>query len=147
MVVVREYSFPDDLWYTGEHIWVRRDKDVLLLGLDDLAAKLIGNVLVVMLADEGTELTPTMVFGTMESMKWVERLRSPISGMITEINRDLENMPTLINKDPYGKGWLVKTQETENTDTELQRLVSGSRVPEWAEKEVERRTAESKRSK
>ncbi len=147
MVVVREYSFPDGLWYTDEHIWVRRDKDVLLLGLDDLAAKLIGNVLVVMLADEGTELTPKMVFGTMESMKWVERLRSPISGVIAEVNRELENMPTLVNKDPYGKGWLVKIQGTENTETELQRLVYSSKVPEWAEKEVERRTAESKRTK
>jgi len=147
MVVVREYSFPDDLWYTDEHIWVRRDREVLLLGLDDLAAKLIGNVLVVMLADEGTELTPTMVFGTMESMKWVERLRSPVSGVIAEVNRELENMPTLVNKDPYGKGWLVKIQGTENTETELQKLVYGSRVSEWAEKEVKRRTAESNKPK
>ena len=147
MVVVREYCFPDDLWYTDEHVWVRRAKDVLVLGLDDLAAKLIGNVLVVMLANEGTELTPTMVFGTMESMKWVERLKSPISGVITEVNGELENMPILVNKEPYGKGWLVKIQGTENTDTELQKLVCGSRLPGWAEKEVEHRTAETKKIK
>ncbi len=147
MVVVGEYSFPDDLWYTDDHVWVRREKDLLLLGLDDLGAKLIGNILVVMLADEGTNIAPRMVFGTMESMKWVERLRSPVSGVILDVNRDLEIMPTLVNKDPYGKGWLVKAQGTENTDIELQKLVSGLKIPEWAGKEVVRRTSESKKTK
>jgi len=147
MVIVRDYSFPDDLYYTDEHIWVRQDRDTLTLGFDDLAARLIGNVLVVMLADEGTELTPTMVFGTMESMKWVERLKSPVSGMITKVNRELESTPTLVNKEPYGRGWLVKVQGTSNTDIELQKLAGGTKLPEWAGKEVERRTEESKKSK
>ncbi|MEM2094707.1 MAG: glycine cleavage system protein H [Candidatus Bathyarchaeia archaeon] len=137
------YSFPDDLYYTEEHIWVRKSYDSLTLGFDDLAAKLIGNILVVMLANKGTTLVPGTVFGTVESMKWVERLRSPVSGVISEVNHRLEYEPTLVNKDPYGEGWLVKVQPTSNLDFELQRLVSGGDLTKWAEKEVERRTRES----
>jgi len=143
LVTVKDYIFPDDLYYTDEHIWVRKEADILTLGFDDLGAKLIGNVLVVMLAGEGTLLTPATVFGTMESMKWVERLRSPVSGEVVEVNDELETVPTLVNSDPYGRGWLIKVKRTSNSDAELQKLVSGGKLSEWAEKEVERRTKES----
>jgi len=147
MVIVKNYSFPDDLYYTNEHVWVRQEKDTLTLGFDELASKLIGTVLVVMLADEGTGLKPTAVFGTMESMKWVERLKSPVSGTVIEVNRELETAPTLVNKEPYGRGWLIKVQGTSNTGAELQKLASGSSLSEWAKKEVERRIEESEKTK
>jgi len=139
MVEVQGYNFPDNLQYTEDHIWVRIDDDTLTIGFDDLAAKLIGNVLFVMLADEGTELSPGMVFGTVESMKWVERLKSPISGTVKEVNRDLELDPTMVNREPYGGGWFIRVAPTSGTKDELSKLVAGPGLKEWVVKEIERR--------
>jgi len=147
MVEVQGYNFPDDLRYTDDHIWVRKEDDLLTFGFDDLAAKLIGNILFVMLADEGTELAPGMVFGTVESMKWVERLRSPVSGMVKEVNRDLELDPTIVNREPYGGGWLIRIAPSTNTVDELSKLAGGSGLMEWAVKEIERRQKQVEESK
>lgn len=139
MVEVQGYNFPDDLHYTDDHIWVKKDGDTLTIGFDELAAKLIGNILFVMLADEGTELTPGMVFGTVESMKWVERLKSPVSGTIKEVNRELEVDPTMVNREPYEGGWFIQVTPSINVTEELSKLVGGTGLEDWAAKEIERR--------
>ena len=149
MVEVQGYDFPEDLHYTEDHVWVRKDDDTLTVGFDDLASKLIGNVLFVMLADEGTELSPGMVFRTVESMKWVERLKSPVSGTIREVNRDLELDPTTFNREPYGGGWFIRLTPGFGAQDELSRLATGPGLKEWAAKEIERRrkqAAETKKS-
>jgi glycine cleavage system H protein len=140
MIEVQGYSFPDDLRYTEDHMWVRKDDDTLTIGFDDLASKLIGNILFIMLADEGTKLAPGLVFGTVESMKWVERLKSPISGTIKEVNRTLELDPTTVNKEPYGGGWFVRVTPGSSMLEELSKLASEPGLKEWATKEIERRT-------
>ena len=147
MVEVQGYNFPDDLRYTDDHIWVRKEDDLLTFGFDDLAAKLIGNILFVMLADEGTELAPGMVFGTVESMKWVERLRSPVSGMVKEVNRDLELDPTIVNREPYGEGWFIRVTPSTGVADELSKLASGSGLMDWVIKEIERRQKQVGESK
>jgi len=147
MVEVQGYNFPDNLRYTDDHIWVRKDDDVLTVGFDDLASKLIGNILFVMLADEGTDLVPGMVFGTVESMKWVERLKSPISGTIKEVNRDLEVDPTIANREPYGGGWFVRVAPSPGVAEELSKLAGGPGLMDWAFKEIERRRKQVDESK
>jgi glycine cleavage system H protein len=139
MVEVQGYNFPEDLHYTNDHIWVRKDADVLTVGFDDLASKLIGNILFIMLADEGTDLTQGMVFGTVESMKWVERLKAPISGIVKEVNRELEVDPTVVNRDTYGGGWFIRVTPSANTADEMTKLSTGPALKEWAIKEIERR--------
>ena len=146
MVEVLGYSFPDELRYTEEHIWVRESDNILTLGFDDLASKLIGNILFITLADEGTELKPRTVFGTMESMKWVERLKSPVSGTVVEVNRKLENFPILVNKEPYGNGWFIKIIAEASTKEELSKLVGGQELQKWATKEIERRQKETQKT-
>lgn len=147
MVEVQGFNFPDNLRYTDDHIWVRREDDALTIGFDDLAAKLIGNILFVMLADEGTELTPGMVFGTVESMKWVERLKSPISGTIKEVNRELEVDPTVVNREPYGGGWFIRVAPSTNMTDELSKLAGGPGLMDWVIKEIERRQKQVGESK
>jgi glycine cleavage system H protein len=139
MIEVQGYSFPEDLHYTEDHMWVRKDDDTLTIGFDDLASKLIGNILFIMLADEGTKLSPGSVFGTVESMKWVERLKSPISGTIKEVNRTLELDPTTVNKEPYGGGWFVRVTPASGMLEELSKLASEPGLKEWAATEIERR--------
>ena len=139
MIEVQGYSFPENLCYTEDNMWVRKDDDTLTIGFDDLASKLIGNILFIMLADEGTHLSPGTVFGTVESMKWVERLKSPISGIIEEVNRNLELDPTTVNREPYGGGWFVKVTPAPSIQEELSKLASEPGLKEWATKEIEKR--------
>jgi glycine cleavage system H protein len=147
MVEVQGYNFPDDLRYTDDHVWVRKEDDVITVGFDDLASKLIGNILFVMLADEGTELAPGMVFGTVESMKWVERLKSPVSGTVKEVNQELEVDPTMVNREPYGGGWFIKVAPSTSAAEELSKLAGGPRLMEWAAREIERRQKQVEESK
>ena len=139
MVDIQGYSFPEDLHYTEDHIWVRKDDNTLTVGFDDLASKLIGNILFVMLAEEGTLLSPGTVFGTVESMKWVERLKSPVSGAIKTVNRDLELDPTAVNREPYGSGWFIKLTMGVGVEDELSSLAGGLGLNEWAVNEIDRR--------
>jgi glycine cleavage system H protein len=139
MVEIQGYSFPEDLHYTEDHIWVRKDDNTLTVGFDDLASKLIGNILFVMLAEEGTLLSPGAVFGTVESMKWVERLKSPVSGTIKEVNHDLELDPTVVNREPYRGGWFIKVTPDGDTLGQASKLQDKQGLGDWVVKEIERR--------
>jgi len=139
MVEIQGYSFPEDLHYTEDHIWVRKDDNTLTVGFDDLASKLIGNILFVMLAEEGTLLSPGAVFGTVESMKWVERLKSPVSGTIKGVNHDLELDPTVVNREPYGGGWFIKVTPDGDTLGQVSKLQDKQGLGDWVVKEIERR--------
>jgi len=124
-----------------------RENNKLTIGFDDLAQKLTGKILFVRLADEGTELSPGMVFGTVESMKWVERLKSPVSGTITDVNQRLETDPTLVNREPYKGGWFVRVSLGPRAEDELSKLTGGPRLVDWAVKEVERRQKQVEETK
>jgi len=141
MVEVEGYVFPEELYYTDDHIWVRRETDgTLTLGFDDLASKLIRTITFVMLAGEGTPLMSGRVFGTVESMKWIERLKSPISGSIKGSNTLLGTQPRLINQDPYGAGWFIRATPTGKLNEELSKLAHEESIAQWARKEIERRS-------
>jgi len=138
IVEVGKYKFPMELYYTDRHIWVRREEDnILIVGIDDLGQKLAGKISVITLMEEGRSVDFGKVFGVMESMKWVERLRTPVSGTVIEVNARLLSRPQTANEDPYGLGWVVKIRATGNVDEELSRLVSGEAVKDWAVKEVQ----------
>jgi glycine cleavage system H protein len=140
MVEIEGYKLPDDLFYTDRHVWIRRDSDGnLTLGIDDIGQKLISKVMFVRMTKEGAKLKAGQTFGTCESMKWVERLTSPITGIVKRINNELKAKPSLINLDPYGSGWIITVEPSEDAPQELSKLVTGPSIADWARKEIEQR--------
>lgn len=116
-------NLPDDLKYTKEHEWVRDNGDgTVTVGITDFAQGELGDIVFVELEPEGSEFEQDDVFGTVEAVKTVSELFSPISGEIVEINELLEDDPELVNNDPYGDGWMVKIKI--NDSSELDSLLS-----------------------
>jgi len=138
VIEVKQYRFPSYLYYTDRHLWLRKDSDGLVtVGMDDLGQKLAGKIIAIRLLGEGTSLEVGKIFGTMESAKWVERLRSSIAGAVKLVNQKLILSPSLMNEDPYGDGWLIKITPTVNVDQELSKLVTGNSLESWVMKEIE----------
>jgi glycine cleavage system H protein len=101
-------SVPGDLQYTKSHEWVRTEGDTATIGITDHAQDELGDVVFVELPDEGTTLDAGESFGTVESVKAVSDLYTPVGGEIVEVNSALNDAPEKINEDPYGEGWIVK---------------------------------------
>ncbi len=98
---------PDDLFYTREHVWIRVQGNRGTIGVTDFAQREMGEILFVDLPEEGSPLEKEDVFGSLESSKTVGELHSPVSGEVVSVNKDLEEEPSLVNDDPYGRGWLA----------------------------------------
>lgn len=98
---------PKDLKYTTEHEWVRVQGERVWVGITDYAQKELGDVVFVDLPSVGDKVSAKSMMGTIESVKAVSEVFTPISGEIMETNDDLEHSPELINQDPYGKGWIA----------------------------------------
>lgn len=105
-------SIPKELRYTKDHEWVRAgdDSQVVEVGITDYAQGELGDVVFVELPKGGASLKSHDVFGTIEAVKAVSELYSPVSGSIVESNKALEQDPALVNRDPYGQGWMVKVK-------------------------------------
>jgi glycine cleavage system H protein len=102
-------NIPDDLRYTEEHEYVRKSGDgVAEIGITDYAQGELGDVVYVELPAVGTKLGKHDVFGTIEAVKAVSELFSPIAGEVVEINSRLDGEPALVNSDPYGAGWMIR---------------------------------------
>jgi len=98
------YRMPEDLYYEENHYWVRVDGDAFVMGMDDFAQKLAGQIVFVQLPFEGKKLQKGKKFAQVESGKWLGKILAPVDGEIIESNAELENTPTLINEDCYDKG-------------------------------------------
>jgi glycine cleavage system H protein len=103
-------SFPANLKYTKEHEWVLVEGNIGTVGVTDHAQSELGDVVFVELPAVGKVLKQSDSFGTIEAVKAVSDLFSPLSGTVTEVNTELDGAPELVNKEPYGKGWMVKIQ-------------------------------------
>lgn len=125
-------EYPDDLYYTQDHIWVRLVGDRGIIGITDYAQQEMGEILYVDLPEKGAVIEPEEIFGTLESAKTVAELFSPVGGEINRINEDLEDEPSLINDDPYGKGWLINLVIGDMK--ELDNLLNGAEYEEMLEK-------------
>ena len=102
-------NIPDDLRYTEEHEYVRTTSDgIVEVGITDYAQGELGDVVYVELPAAGTKLGKHDVFGTIEAVKAVSELFSPIAGEVVEINSRLDGEPALVNSDPYGAGWMIR---------------------------------------
>lgn len=101
-------SLPQDLKYTKDHEWIRLNGDVGTVGITQHAQDQLGDVVFVELPKVGATLTTGATFGTVESVKAVSDLFSPVAGEVVEINEALTKAPETVNSDPYGAAWMVK---------------------------------------
>jgi len=117
-------NIPGELMYTKDHEWTKADGDVVTIGITDYAQGELGDVVYVELPESGESVEKDESFGTIEAVKAVADLFCPLSGEITEINEELENDPEIINKDPYGEGWMVKIKLSDTA--QLDELMSAA---------------------
>jgi glycine cleavage system H protein len=104
-------DFPENLKYTTEHEWLDGSTPAVI-GVTDVAAEALGDVVYLELPEVGATVEAGAVVGEIESTKSVSELYTPVSGTITEVNTDAVDDPEIVNKDPYGKGWLFKVEVT-----------------------------------
>ena len=103
-------AVPEDLQYTKSHEWVRVEDGVATVGITDHAQDELGDVVFVELPEQGATLEAGDSFGAVESVKAVSDLYAPVGGEVVEVNGTLEDSPEKINEDPYGEGWILKLQ-------------------------------------
>jgi len=114
MVKVGDYNIPDELLYTKDHEYAQvEDDDVVKIGITDYAQKSLRDIVYVELPKKGTEVTSGSEFGSIESVKAVSELYAPVSGVIEEVNGELENSPEKVNEDPYEEGWIIKIKASD----------------------------------
>jgi glycine cleavage system H protein len=101
-------NFPENLKYTKEHEWILVNGDTGTIGITDHAQGELGDVVFVELPGAGKNVKQGETFGSIEAVKAVSDLYAPVSGSIVEINKELGTTPEVVNKDPYGKGWMIK---------------------------------------
>jgi glycine cleavage system H protein len=109
-------AVPEDLQYTKSHEWVRFEDGTATIGITDHAQEELGDVVFVELPEVGDTIGAGESFGTVESVKAVSDLYTPVGGEVVEINSSLEDAPEKINDDPYGEGWIVKLSTSEEAD-------------------------------
>ena len=109
-------NFPNDVKYTKEHEWIRQEGDVAYVGITDYAQEQLGDIVFVDIQKVGETLAADEVFGTIEVVKTISDLFLPVAGEVLEQNEALEEQPELVNKDPYGEGWLIKIKPAADAD-------------------------------
>jgi len=128
-------EIPKDLKYTNEHEWARIEGDVATVGITDYAQESLGDVVYIETPEIGTEVKKGEEFGSIESVKAVSDVFSPISGEIIEVNEELADHPEYINQSPYDKGWIVKIKISK--PEEADELMDGTKYEEFVKKESE----------
>jgi glycine cleavage system H protein len=103
-------NLPPELKYTKEHEWVKVEGNVATTGITDYAQKELGDIVFVELLEAGIEVEQEKEMTTIESVKAASDLFAPVSGKVVECNQALEDQPELVNKDPYGQGWIAKIE-------------------------------------
>ncbi len=111
-------NIPAELRYSNDHEWCRVEGDVAYVGITDFAQSQLGDVVFVDVPTVGETLSEGEVFGTIEAVKTVSDAFSPVSGEILEFNEGIDADPSLVNKDPYGEGWMVKIQLSNPSEVE-----------------------------
>ncbi|MDE2996078.1 MAG: glycine cleavage system protein GcvH [Bacteroidota bacterium] len=121
-------QFPDGLYYTKDHEWLKVDGDTGVVGITDFAQSELGDIVYVDIDTLDESVEKDGVFGTVEAVKTVSELFMPVAGTLTAFNEDLEDAPESVNNDPYGDGWLIKISIDDAS--ELDGLLSASEYAE-----------------
>lgn len=135
---IKDYDLPDELYYHREHAWAKPEDDGRVrVGMNDFYQKAAGDVVYVDLPFEDDDIAQGETCGKVQSSKWVGKLVAPASGTIVEVNDELEANSTLINKDPYGAGWIMVITP-KDWEGEKEGLLQGDAVVDWIKGEIKR---------
>ena len=110
-------NIPSDLLYTKEHEWIRVTGDTAEIGITDYAQGELGDIVFVELPEVGKKVAQMQAFGTIEAVKAVSELFSPVTGTVSAVNGMIENDAGVINRDPYGEGWMIKVKMSNPSET------------------------------
>jgi glycine cleavage system H protein len=134
---IQGYNMPEDLYYEENHFWVKEEGDLLVMGMDDFAQKMAGEVVYIQLPEEGKNLKAGKKFAKIESGKWLGKVYAPVDGELAAVNEELETNPGLINEDCYGKGWMYKIKPENKAD--VKNLIHGAdALKKWVLAEIEK---------
>ena len=128
-------NIPDDLHYSKDHEWVRMDGNVAVVGITDYAQDSLGDVVYVELPKPGDEFAANESFGSVESVKAVSEVFSPVSGEVASINETLADEPEKVNQDPYGEGWMIRVQMS--NPGEVDSLLTAAEYEDFTKAETE----------
>lgn len=131
---VKDYELKDDLLYDKDYGWIKIVGDIATLGVIEFGVKQTKEIAYVELPELGKKLKKGENYAVMEAAKWAGALKMPLSGEIIEVNEKLLDNPELLNKDPYGKGWIAKVK-IENRE-EIKELMNVKKTAEWLKKEI-----------
>jgi glycine cleavage system H protein len=128
-------NVPEDLHYSKDHEWVRVDGDEATIGITDYAQRSLGDVVYVELPKAGESFEGHDSFGSVESVKAVSEVFTPVAGAVTSINEALADEPEAVNTDPYGKGWMIRIRMT--NPGEVDSLLSAAEYEDFTKAEGE----------
>jgi glycine cleavage system H protein len=128
-------NIPEDLHFSKDHEWVRVEGNVAVVGITDYAQDSLGDVVYVELPKAGEEFAANESFGSVESVKAVSEVFSPVSGEIVGINEALNDEPEKVNQDPYGEGWMIRVQMS--SPGEVDSLLTAAEYEDFTKGETE----------
>jgi glycine cleavage system H protein len=128
-------NVPEDLHYSKDHEWVRVEGDVAVIGITDFAQNALGDVVYVEVPKPGEKFEAHESFGSVESVKAVSEIFTPISGEVVAVNESLQDEPEKVNTDPYGEGWMIRMRM--NNPGEVDSLLSAVEYEEFTSVETE----------
>ena len=134
----KQFDFKSDRFYNSNHLWSKQDETgQITVGMDELGLDSLGELAYLTLPSQGTLVEMGKAMGSMEAAKMTGELIAPVSGIVIEKNDRVLQNPLLVNEEPYGNGWLIKIEPT-NWEEESEAMVSGDKLPDWVEQEIER---------
>lgn len=128
-------NVPENLHYSKDHEWVRVEGDIAVVGITDHAQEQLGDVVYVELPKPGEEFAAHESFGSVESVKAVSEIFTPVSGKVTDSNQSLTDEPEKVNNDPYGEGWMIKI--TMSSSGEVDSLLTAAEYEDFTKAESE----------
>ena len=125
--------YPQEFLYTKEHEWIRVQEQIGTIGITDHAQKELGDIVYVELPKPGEHVAANESFGTVESVKAVSEIYSPVSGEVAAVNTKLQNNPEMLNSDPHGEAWLVRVRLSDRS--EIEKLMTADEYEAYIQKE------------
>ena len=128
-------NVPEDLHYSKDHEWIRMDGEVGTIGITDYAQHSLGDVVYVELPKVGDKFEAHESFGSVESVKAVSELFTPVAGEVTEVNESLQDTPEVVNTDPYGAAWMIRVRVKDRGEVDA--LLTAAEYEDFLKSETE----------
>ncbi|KRG15182.1 glycine cleavage system protein H [Virgibacillus soli] len=126
-------NIPKELRYSDEHEWVKEEGERVRIGITEFAQDELGDIVFVELPEVGDEVTANEPFGSVESVKTVSELYSPLSGKVLEVNTELDDNPEFVNESPYEKAWMIVIEPSDKS--EMEKLMTAEKYAEMTSEE------------